>query len=141
MTEHAWFRLMLRGVGVLLIGLAAPSVFSYLGWLGTMAGALQSSGWIDGGQIWMLVANAVGAAAQLGLGIYLVTGGHGLYRYCIRGLSGLCATCGYDLRGTDSGRCPECGTAVIRRASEPPSEREAPAAVPPPALDEGTSRG
>jgi hypothetical protein len=33
--------------------------------------------------------------------------------------AGLCAHCGYDLRGTSSGRCPECGTAVA--ATETPA--------------------
>ena len=30
-----------------------------------------------------------------------------------RRLAGLCAACGYDLRGSDSGRCPECGSPCI----------------------------
>ncbi len=29
---------------------------------------------------------------------------------------GLCVNCGYDLTGNVSGRCPECGTAIVSRA-------------------------
>ena len=32
----------------------------------------------------------------------------------------ICAACGYDLRGIDSDRCPECGK-TIDRTSEPPN--------------------
>jgi len=28
--------------------------------------------------------------------------------------SSLCTRCGYDLRGNESGRCPECGSAITR---------------------------
>lgn len=31
---------------------------------------------------------------------------------------GLCETCGYDLRGNRSGRCPECGSAAPRPAPD-----------------------
>lgn len=35
-----------------------------------------------------------------------------------------CSTCGYDLTGNVSGRCPECGTEIKQRAT-PPSGRAA----------------
>jgi len=36
--------------------------------------------------------------------------------------AGLCAHCGYDLRGTSSGRCPECGTAFeVTNTPAPPA--------------------
>ncbi|MDX2197556.1 MAG: hypothetical protein SF069_01135 [Phycisphaerae bacterium] len=34
----------------------------------------------------------------------------GLLKRSLRRRRGLCATCGYDLRGSSDGRCPECGT-------------------------------
>lgn len=39
-----------------------------------------------------------------------------LHRVCGRTADGCCGHCGYDLRGNQSGRCPECGT---RFDSEP----------------------
>ena len=32
-----------------------------------------------------------------------------------RRLAGLCAACGYDLRGSDSARCPECGSPRVEK--------------------------
>jgi hypothetical protein len=40
------------------------------------------------------------------------------YRGLMRSYQGVCGTCGYDLRGNRSGRCPECGTAP-RWATDP----------------------
>ncbi|GMU83923.1 MAG: hypothetical protein AMXMBFR47_37930 [Planctomycetota bacterium] len=40
---------------------------------------------------------------------------------------GHCASCGYDLTGNESGRCPECGsTTPSQRASPPPNRAESP---------------
>lgn len=38
-------------------------------------------------------------------------------RYKRRKRLGLCLTCGYDLTGNESGKCPECGTAVVPRGA------------------------
>ena len=38
-----------------------------------------------------------------------------------RGRRGSCLTCGYQMRGNVSGRCPECGTAIQDRVTPTPS--------------------
>lgn len=45
---------------------------------------------------------------------------------------GHCATCGYDLTGNTSGRCPECGEPVLRAsdATSAPRPADAPRATP-----------
>ena len=35
-----------------------------------------------------------------------------------------CGTCGYDLTGNISGRCPECGTSLPASAPTPPADRQ-----------------
>jgi hypothetical protein len=41
------------------------------------------------------------------------------------GLHGLCKRCGYDLRGNDSGRCPECGEESVGRETPGETDRVA----------------
>lgn len=43
------------------------------------------------------------------LGTYLLRGGRWILKIALRP-SHLCATCGYDLRASESDVCPECGT-------------------------------
>lgn len=54
----------------------------------------------------------VGNTATWGAAGLLVLRVPAWLRYCRRRRRNLCATCGYDLHGNVSGRCPECGTAA-----------------------------
>lgn len=58
------------------------------------------------------------AAARLVMGLYLFFGGRWVARQITRGLgvAGLCPRCGYDVRGLDTGRCPECGARLSSAA-------------------------
>lgn len=126
MTDHVWFRLALRGIGVLLVGLSLPSVLGYLGWLVVAVPALVAgSSDYSSEQTPMLLFSFVGVATQAGFGLYLLLGGERLFRYCTRDLLALCTSCGYDLHGLHADRCPECGTPApphsARAEAQPPN--------------------
>ena len=83
------------------------------------AGAIVGMFFIPGGfwQIIKLVALAIllgGCSAIIILVFY-----DGRTRW--RRQEGLCIRCGYDLRATESGRCPECGAKVAARRHAPPA--------------------
>src|SRR5690242_15361509 len=42
---------------------------------------------------------------------------------CERQHAGQCVHCGYDLRGNQSGTCPECGARIVEPAEHPDSRR------------------
>jgi hypothetical protein len=74
-------------------------------------------GWImlRGWEIALPMAYPMAAAAVLPLGWMIAR----LMRRARRGRrlrANLCGECGYDLRATVAGKCPECGVAVARRA-------------------------
>jgi hypothetical protein len=111
MTDPRWFKLLLRGIGLLLLGLAIPSLPT----IATYFAALieqrrQGFGSLDI-SLAMAVVNAVGVFGQTAFAVYLVTGGGALARYCVRQSFTRCAGCDYDLQGV-TGQCPECGLPV-----------------------------
>lgn len=125
MMDFTWFRLVIRAIGVLLIGLALPNTVSYLSWLvSTLLPSVAGSVVSLDGQLFIALGGFAGVLVQLGLGLYLLFGASALIRYCTRDLSGLCASCGYDLNSLDSDRCPECGTPIPKRARPTPPQPE-----------------
>lgn len=120
MSDHAWFRLVVRAIGVLLLGLSVPMLV----WdIGALIVQLGNSGGADAGATMLYhVPTMAGYGAQAAIGLYLLMGGDALVRYCLKGVRGRCSGCGYDITATTTGRCPECGMAV------------------PPAADQGAAR-
>lgn len=110
MVERIWFRLLIRALGVLFIGLSVPAIVSLAGGLAssltsTNAAALGSSEWTM-----YYVGTGLGYGLEAGFGIYLLFFGEGLIRKCIADTLGRCAVCQYDLHGQTGDTCPECGT-------------------------------
>lgn len=65
----------------------------------------SSFGWMPDADI--MVADWVLFILSAGLAAYLIV------KAPRRGRPGFCSNCGYDLRGNDFGRCPECGTRFV----------------------------
>lgn len=115
MTDYGWFRLIVRAIGVLLIGLALPTAINYLAYA---VSAIVSRDWLAlsaGEQLFAILGGLAGFLAQGAFGVYLLFGGSAIIRYCTRDISGLCGSCGYDLKNLDADRCPECGSPAPKR--------------------------
>jgi hypothetical protein len=110
MNDPRWFKLLLRAIGILLLGLSLPAVGSLVPYLtsqldSNIYGAPQPSS----ARMWASVAVYVtGVLGQALLGLYLLTGAPHLMRYCVRQVYSRCPGCDYDLAGVQGG-CPECG--------------------------------
>ena len=107
MTNYAWFALLVRAIGLLLIGWTLPYVLSPIQTIALL---------FESGQFGLplsskiaQVAYSLGFIVQLIFGIYLFLGGKRIVMRCISAVDGHCAACGYDLRGLKTTTCPECG--------------------------------
>ena len=111
MNDSHWFKLLVRGIGVLLIGLAIPSVIALFGTAAMVANAANLTGNPSMDQwVWVL-SGILGTLAQLGFGVNLLFGAPRLVRYCLRQVNSRCGACDYDVRGL-RGVCPECGATI-----------------------------
>lgn len=106
MPDLSWFKLAVRGIGILFLGLGVPSAANAV-----VAIALNAQTGGFGGQNTLILyaGYAIGPVAQSVFGFYLLFHGDRLIAFCIRGVLGHCSVCGYDLRGVSASVCPECG--------------------------------
>ena len=120
MKHKTWFRLVLKAIGVLLIGFALPGVATLLANAGyrTMYGdpfarltGVAAQNWFR----WQLVAGHVGDLVQLGLGLYLLFGGRWIADLAILSNRPYCPECGYDISEATGKCCPECGVQIVSR--------------------------
>jgi hypothetical protein len=111
MKYKTWFRLVLKAIGVLLIGLALPSLvrevgsmFLYQSMFATNPGTLQ----LDDITAWLWSLSP--PVIQMAIGLYLILGGAWVTNLCVPSNRPYCPECGYDLsQATSRERCTECG--------------------------------
>lgn len=120
MADVRWFILSVRLLGLAMIGLSLPRAAGLIE-------QLFAGGWVDlFSEPWwrLLVFYPLMLMAVFGqplLGLYLTFGGGWLIRRCIRGIATRCPECGYELRGLQVDRCPECALPIVTRPAAQPS--------------------
>ncbi|MEE8154231.1 MAG: hypothetical protein V3T53_04645 [Phycisphaerales bacterium] len=121
MRHKTWFRLVLKAIGVLLIGFAASGVatlFTNVGYLAMYGdpfgvGGGRTTNWI----YWQFMSPHVGDLVQLGLGLYLLFGGRWIADVAIPSNRPYCPECGYDIAEATGKCCPECGVQIVSRGT------------------------
>lgn len=106
MNEIVWAKLLLRVVGILLIGLGAPRVLDMAAAIFQMAVFGQGIRFEFAS---VYIASLLGAVVQTGFGVFVLAGGPFLMGLLLRGIGKQCLRCGYDISAVPSGPCPECG--------------------------------
>ena len=110
MKHKTWFRLVIKAIGVLLVGL---SVENAVYWLARFLDEMgQPIGTLYPNRFWNVVPGLLGAALQLGFGLYLFLGGRWIVDKAIPSNRPYCPECGYDLSAAGGSACPECGAAL-----------------------------
>ena len=121
MKHKTWFRLVLKAIGVLMIGFALPGVATLLSKVGyhTMYGdpftvrGVSAPDWF----YWQFLSSHVGDLVQLGLGMYLLFGGRWIADLAIPSNRPYCPECGYDNSEATGKCCPECGVPIVSRVT------------------------
>jgi hypothetical protein len=123
MTDHSWFKLLVRAIGLLILGLGGPSLLFSL--TGLLVEVWDQSVAQYGVMRYVAVTlpPMLAYGAQTAFGLYLFLGAERLISRCMRDVRGHCPACGYDLSSTSTGRCPECGTDVpVASSTADPSQ-------------------
>ncbi len=112
MKHKTWFRLMLKAIGILLIGLSIPRVTEIM--IVVVNDALSGLTPLVPGPIgWNLFAVS-GPLIQFFFGVYLLFGGKWIANLAIPSNRPYCPECGYDLSENSGDTCPECGRKGVR---------------------------
>jgi hypothetical protein len=122
MKHKTWFRLVLKAIGVLLVGLALPDVTTLIlmiadhlfhwsqmtgGGAAPLASRFRTS---------TVVLQSLPYLVQAAFGLYLFFGGTWVVNKVIPSNKPYCPDCGYDLSRRTTDRCPECGVALANES-------------------------
>lgn len=122
MDPRPWFVTLVRFSGLLIMVISLPSVggvldallrhVTYWNWnpLRALTGAALLR--YDGNRV---LFGPLCSLAQFGIGLWMFVRGRRLVARLAPPDGSVCTHCGYDLRGTGSPRCPECGRLVPPR--------------------------
>ena len=121
MSDPRWFKLLVRAIGLVLIGIAIPSITMALSYIPEMHD--PNFGYNVQYALWSLIGPGMGGLLQLALGGYLFFGAPRLVKYCVRQVHTRCPGCDYDVRGLQ-GACPECGLLISHSESALPPHRQ-----------------
>lgn len=108
MVERAWFRLIVRALGILFLGLGTSELISFGHRLYMQVYYEHAAGSTTPLLPW--VSYGISTLVQPAIGVYLLFFAEGLIRLCLRDSLGRCAYCTFDLRGVKGDVCPECGS-------------------------------
>ena len=111
MKHKTWFRLVIKAIGVLLIGVSLPEAYTSLlqiGYAVTEQGAIMTAPY----PTWWTICAPLAPFVQFAFGVYLLCGAPWLVNKVIPSNRPYCPECGYDLTRFSGDRCPECGVAV-----------------------------
>jgi hypothetical protein len=126
MKHKTWFRLVIKAIGVLLVGLSVPNLISSIvAIIDAVIGAqswtfytpYSTTGVSPGDLVMGAVLQILPASAQTCFGLYLLLGGKWLVNKCIPSNRPYCPECGYDLSNASGDKCPECGIALPQTAN------------------------
>jgi hypothetical protein len=121
MKHKTWFRLVLKAIGVLLVGLSLPDVFTTVLRVVYVTTDDQFSANLATPQWWTWGSFAA-PLLQFAFGLYLFFGGGWVVIKAIPSNRPYCPDCGYPLNNLSGPeRCPECGAALPRNPPAPQS--------------------
>lgn len=106
MHERAWVVLLVRGLGLLLIGMWGPSMVSAII---TISYSLQSGSMVGAGSRVLLEQHLLSSVQDLiatGFGVYLLLGGRWVIERLCKQMVGVCPACG---ERANPVACAECG--------------------------------
>lgn len=105
-----WFTLLVRAIGLLVLGMTIPHVGTAVSTLAIFFEPMFGAGAGTAKSYYTIVAvgTAGSTAASLAFAVYLLAGAPHIVRYCLRGADGRCPRCDYSLAGSPD-HCPECG--------------------------------
>lgn len=109
MRDYRWFKILVRAMGLLLLGMSVPYLASAADYL---VGSISSPNTAySRTYVERAVTYGAGATGQALLGLYMLSGAPRFVRYCIDQAEKRCIRCDYDLTGL-TGACPECGAPI-----------------------------
>jgi hypothetical protein len=106
MSDYAWFRLIVRAIGIFLLAHAIPRFLDVMRWALEFWMYGESRMFTTSGFVSQLVLVGV----DMAIALYLLVKGRRLIDFCMRDMRDRCPKCGYPAAGVTGSVCPECGT-------------------------------